>query len=193
MESYGQTQQPSILNQYNPKNRFLFCCCHSDYVDVGWGCGICGCRAFSFSLGVYIFSVIMIIADIKDIYDIASSDYISKIRGYFKTFFIVKLISDFVCFLGIFAGIYSVLKKNYCYSIFAYYLAFLSFIGNSVFCGYAITLVFTMSFWRTVGVASPIVWGIVEYIWLLFAWILFCNMVDIKRKENEAPKSQWGF
>ena len=193
MESYGQTQQPSILNQYNPKNRFLFCCCHSDYVDVGWGCGCCGCRAFPFSWGVWIFSVIMIVADVKDIYDIAKNSYISELKGYFKKFFIVKLVSDFVCLLSISAAVYSVSKKSYLYSIIGYYLAFISFIGNSVFCGYCITWVFTLKFWNTVGIASPIIWGVVEYIWLLFAWILFCNMVDIKRKENETQKSQWGF
>ena len=192
MDTWGQP--PKQDSQYNPKNRFLFCCCHSDYVDVGWGCGCCGCRAFPFSWGVYIFSLIMIVADFKDIYDIAKSGYIEDLKGLFKKFFIVKLISEFVCLLSIITAIYSVRKQSYCYSIVAYYIAFISFIGNSVFCGYAITRVFEVSFWKTVGVSSPIIWGIVEYIWLLFAWILFCNMVDIKRKENEAPKTtQWGF
>ena len=32
---YGQVQE----SKYNPKNRFLFCCCHSNEVDKGWGFG----------------------------------------------------------------------------------------------------------------------------------------------------------
>ena len=192
MDQWGQVQQQD--SKYNPKNRFLFCCCHTDEVDVGWGCGFCGCRAFPFSCGVFIFSAIMLVATAKDIIDIASNSYVSKVRGHFKTFFYIKIAGDCICVLAILAALYSLKTKNYCQSIIAYYLGFISFIANSAFCVYAIQWLFTLTFWDTVGIATPIIWGIVEYILLLFDWILFCNMVDIKRKESEAQKNTpYGF
>ena len=186
MAQWGQVQQQD--SKYNPMNRFLFCCCHTDEVDVGWGCGCCGCRAFPFSCGVLIFSAIMLVATIKDIIDIRSNSYVSKTKGYFKTLFYVKIAGDCVCILAALVGLYSLKTVSYCKSIIAYYLGFISFAANSVFCGYALSLVNTFSFWWTIGFTTPVVWGIVEYILLLFDWILFCNMVNMKRKEREFSK-----
>ena len=75
----------------NPKNRFLFCFCQTYEVDKGWGCGCCGCRAFPFSLGVLIFSIIMAINSFKDLYDILLSKYLmsgSESKKLFRLFFI---------------------------------------------------------------------------------------------------------
>ena len=101
MELYGT---PVKDESNSPKNRFLFCFCHSYEVDKGWGCGCCGCRAFPFSLGVILFSIVMLISAIKDIVDILSSNYISDKydNSIFKIFFYIKIVGDVICILGIF-------------------------------------------------------------------------------------------
>ena len=186
MNQWGQVQQQD--SKYNPLNRFLFCCCHTDEVDVGWGWGCCGCRTFPFSCGVLIFSAIMLVATAKDIIDIESNSYSLKTRGHFKTFFYIKIAGDCSCILAALIALCSLRTINYCQSIIAYYLGFISFVANSAFCLYTIQWLFTLTFWFTVGVFTPIAWGIVEYILLLFDWVLFCNMVNIKRKETEVSK-----
>lgn len=191
---FGQVQE----SKYNPKNRFLFCCCHSYEVDKGWGFGCFGCRAFPFSCGVWVFSLIMLFVAGKDIFDLTNSKIYHNteiMENFLPTAFKIKLIGDGVCFLAILCAIFSTIKRNYVLSIVAYYLGFISLILSSVFCGYAIFRCFEFAFWNSAGVFTIIFWGVAEYILLLFDWILFCNMVDIKRKNDESAKNntQWGF
>ena len=194
MDPYGQVKE----SKYNPFNRFFFCFCHSYEVDKGWGFGCLGCRAFSFSCGVWVFSLLMVIVAGKDTFDITNSDYFKDaqiVKGFFKYSFIVKMVGDGICILAIICALLSTLKRVYVLSIIAYYLGFLSFILSTIFCIYAIMKCFNVSFWTTVGIFTIIFWGIAEFILLLFDWILFCNMVDIKRKNDEDAKnnSPYGF
>ena len=198
MELYGT---PVKDESNNPKNRFLFCFCHSYEVDKGWGCGCCGCRAFPFSLGVILFSIVMLISAIKDIVDILSSNYISDKydNSIFKIFFYIKIVGDVICILGIFTGLTSVKNRSYGASVVAYYLTALCFLLNTSFCVYVLTCIFSASFWWNVGITKIITvvsWYIIDYILLLFTWILFCNMVDIDRKIKEEKSKnpyQFGF
>ena len=180
--------------KWNPKNRFLLFFCHTYEVDKGWGCGWCGCRAFSFSLGVIIFSVIMGINSIKDLYDIILSKYLmkgSEDKKLFVIFFYIKLAGDALCILGIIFGLISVCSFNYCMSIAAYYTVAVSFILGTSFCIYVLTCIFDLSFWWEVGflkIVTVFSWFIFNYILLIFTWILFYNMVDIYRKKQEEQK-----
>ena len=87
MDYLNQQQE---VNYNNPKNRFLFCCCKSYEVDKGWGCGCCGCRAFPFSCGICLFSVVYLISSIKDLVDIIRRNYNIKTKES-----IIKIINDY--------------------------------------------------------------------------------------------------
>lgn len=187
--------------KWDPRNQFLFFFCHSYQVDVGWGCGCCGCRAFPFSLGVFIFSVIMVINSIKDLYDITLSDYLTKEgedNKLFVIFFYIKLVGDSLCILAILIALFSVCLTNYCCSVVSYYFAAISFLLNTSFCIYILTVITTLNFWWNVGflkIFTVIMWYVWDYVWLVFTWILFCNMVDISRKkqEEESKKDLYNF
>ena len=77
-------------------------------------------------------------------------------------------------------------------------MAFLSFVLNSIFIVYSITKLADLKFWFNVGflkVFTVIMWYVFEYIWLLYTWILFCNMVDINRKKQKEKEkaNQYNF
>ena len=197
---YYQEQKESKCDKWNPKNRFLLLFCNTYEVDNGWGFGFCGCRAFPFSLGVYIFSVVMSINCVKDFCDIQYSNYLveDKIKDKtFVRFFYFKLFADALCVLGAVLGVFSVCLFSYCLSVVSYYTVSISFILNSTFCVYILTIIGTFKFWWTVGflrILTVILWYVYEYVWLIFAWILFCNMVDINRKkQEEANKNKYNF
>ena len=178
----------------NPKNRFLFCCCHSYEVDVGWGCGCCGCRAFPFSLGVRLFSAIYLIFAIKDIYDLIISNYLKEDNDnkLLHIFFIIKLISDIFILLGIICSNSSLRRKRYKLAVVGYYLVVIAFLLNTSFCIYFITNITSTKFWVKYilfKVLTIILWYVADYYLILFAWILFCNMVDIDRKIKEEQKN----
>ena len=132
----------------HPKNRFLFCCCHAYEVDVGWGCGCCGCRAFPFSLGVRMFSGIYLIFAIKDIYDLIISNYLKEDNNnkLLHIFFIIKLIADVFIILGIICSNLS-LRRRYGLAVAGYYLVMIAFILNTSFCIYFITNITSAKFW----------------------------------------------
>ena len=183
----------------NPKNRFFFCFCHSYEVDVGWGCGCCGCRAFPFSLGVRIFSAIYLVFTIKDIYDLIISDYLKEDNDdkLLRIFFIIKLIADIFVILGIICSNLSLRGKIYNFAVAGYYCVFLGFILNTSFCIYFVTNITSAKFWIKYvfwKVLSIVLWYVLDYYLVLFAWILFCNMVDIDRKiKEEQSKNPYGF
>ena len=196
-----QEKQPTACERFNPKNRFLLLFCNTYEVDKGWGCGWCGCRAFPFSLGVYIFAAVMIFNGVKDAIEIKKSNYLVEDRtqeATFVRFFYIKLIADCICILAGFLGVCSVCCFNYCLSVVSYYMAFLSFVLNSIFIVYSITKLADLKFWFNVGflkVFTVIMWYVFEYIWLLYTWILFCNMVDINRKKQKEKEkaNQYNF
>ena len=192
--------KPSRCERFNPKNRFLLLFCNTYEVDKGWGCGWCGCRAFPFSCGVFIFAIIMVINCVKDFFDIQFSNYLVENRTKDKTFvrfFYFKLISDLLCIFGSIIAVISVLAFSYCCSVVSYYIVSISFILNSTFCIYIITIIGTTKFWWNIGILkifTVILWYAFDYVWLIYAWILFCNMVDINRKkQEEAKNNQYNF
>ena len=190
MEFYTKKKEDS---KWNPKNRFLLIFCHTSSVDDGWGFKCCNCRMFPFSMGVYIFSAIMLINAIKDLYDITLSDYLvdekkkSEKDILFLKFFYVKVGADVGIILGILAALYSVCAFHSCSSILAYYIVAIAFILNTSFCIYVATRFTDLSFWWKIElkIMSVVLWFFFDSVLLLFDWILFCNMVDIKRKKDK--------
>ena len=197
---YFEEPKQSKCEKWNPKNRFLLVFCNTYEVDKGWGCGCCGCRAFPFSLGVFIFSFVMLSNCIKDFCEIQYSNYLVKSKTKDKTFvrfFYFKLIADLLCIIGGLEGVVSVLAFSYCLSVLAYYTVSISFILNCCFIIYTLTVITTFKFWWNVGflkIFAVIMWYVYGYVWLLFSWILFCNMVDINRKkQSQAQQNQYNF
>ena len=76
---------------YNPLNRFFFIFLHSSKVENGWAIPILGCKLLPFSLGVYIFSFLMILYIANDLIEIPSMDYFQNHDKTFKLFFYMKL------------------------------------------------------------------------------------------------------
>ena len=199
------------LQEFNPLNRFMFLFCKQYEVDNGWGCGCCGCRAFAVSLGVVIFAGIMLINCIKDILEIANSDYLTQksedskeVLDYLKglvfdekdeafiTFFYLKVAADCLCITAAIIAFCSLCSHNHCTAIISYYTGFISFVLNTSFLIFVITRLTNSSFWSQIGftsIGNVFLWFGFEYVWLLFTWMLFCNMVDIKRK-NEKKKDE---
>ena len=174
----------------NPKNRFLFIFCHTSRVDEGWGFSKCGCRTFSFSCGVFVFSGIMLINSIKDLYDITLSEYLYDKHSKddtFVIFFYVKVGVDVLVIVGILFAMYSVCAFKYCASVVAYYIVAISFFMNTAFCVYIITRFGDINFWWKIElkILTVVLWFFFHYILLIFAWMLFCNMVDINRKKQK--------
>jgi hypothetical protein len=192
MDLYGQKE----VNYNNPLNRFMCCFCKSYEVDKGWGCGCCGCRAFPFSCGIALFAVVYLISSISDVYDIITHNDLSSSNKLFKLFFAIKLGGDLICIIGSVLGLASI-KGNYCLSVWAYYLVFLSFLLNTSFCVYILTVITTFSFWKNLGLFrlfTLIFWYVLDYFLLIYCWICFCNMVDINRKKSQNSSAyQFGF
>ena len=213
---FNQKPKQTCCQKYSPLNRFMFLFCRQYEVDKGWGCGCCGCRAFPFSFGVIIFGVVMLISSIKDFFELANSDYIYKkseedkdyldyLKGIvldekddaFIIFFRIKNAADVICILAAVLAFISIYSNNYCISVNSYYLAFLSFVLNSSFLVFVITRLCSASFWSEIGITkigNVFLWFGFGYVWLLFTWFLFCNMVNIKRKkEEEREKNQYNY
>ena len=88
-----------------------------------------------FSVGVYIFSVIMMINTVNDLADIISMDYFKNDKdNSFAIFFYIKLVSDVFIILGILFAVFSACSQKYTPSVIAYYLVLISFLLNTTFC-----------------------------------------------------------
>ena len=135
-DDYRRREQENLTN---PKNRFLGLFCHAREIDNSWGCG------WSFATGVVIFSLIIGVASLMDIYYIAEKDIFSNkdAKGVLKFFIVIKIISDLISFIGIGIACYAVNKENLTYSIVSYYVIVLSFLLNSIFLIYAIIAIFS--------------------------------------------------
>ena len=197
----------TCCQKYNPLNRFMFLFCRQYEVDKGWGCGCCGCRAFSFSLGIIIFGGVMLVSSIKDFIELANSDYFYKkseeekdyfdyLKGVvldekddtFINFFRIKIAADVICIFAALLALLSVCSYNYCISVVSYYSGFISFVLNSSFLIFVITRVCNPGFWVEIGftkIGNVFLWFGFDFVWLLFTWFLFCSMVNIKRKKDE--------
>ena len=123
---------------YNPLNRFFFIFLHSSKVENGWAIPILGCKLLPFSLGVYIFSFLMILYIANDLIEIPAMDYFQEHDKTFELFFYMQIISDIFLVIGVVEGLYSACGDKYIPSIVAYYSLILSFVFHSSFCIYTI-------------------------------------------------------
>ena len=168
-------------NLRNPKNRFFGIFCHAKEVDETWGCGC------SFATGVLLFAIINVIASFFDIYYMASRNFFKKGNSLFKFMAAIKILSNLISFLNSLAAIYEVKIKHYVLSIVCYYLEILSFFLNSFYFLYCIVAIF--SYFDPIGYFI-ISWGAMDFIILLFCWILFCNQVVLGRERRQAITPQ---
>ena len=173
-DDYRRREQENLTN---PKNRFLGLFCHAREIDNSWGCG------WAFATGVVIFSLIIGVASLMDIYYIAEKDIFSNkdAKGVLKFFIVIKIISDLISFIGIGIACYAVNKENLTYSIVSYYVIVLSFLLNSIFLIYAIIAIF--SYPKIIGYFF-FPWIILEFCLFWFCWILFANEVYLGRKKR---------
>jgi len=184
MDYYNQPKEENYNNCC--KHRFLCFFCKSYEVDKGWGCGICGCRTFSFSFGIILFASIYLIISIKDFIEIAADKDLKNEN--FKIIFMIKILADVLCILGSIFGLASIWSKSYCQGAICYHIVAISFLVNGVFCILLLLklkdylLRWDFAFYR---ITNTIIWGVAEYWQLIYAWICFCNKVDIKRKKDE--------
>ena len=172
-------------NLRNPKNRFLFLFCHAKEVDNSWGFSFC---KFSFSSGVYLFSIIIGIASLSDIYFLAKYQIFSedKVTGAYKVMLILKIISDILSFLGIGISIYGINKENLTCSIISYYIVVLSFLINTIF---FISSLIAIFFYFSLIKYFIFDWAFLEFGLLLFCWILFAYEVYLGRKTRSKLSS----
>ena len=173
-DDYEKSQQENLTN---PKNRFLGLFCHAREIDNSWGCN------WSFGTGVIIFSFVIGIASLADIYYIAEKDIFSNnsVNGLFKFMMVIKILSDLISFIGIGIACYAVNAQNLTYSVVCYYVIVLSFLLNSIFLIYSIIAIF--SYFKEIG-AFLIPWALLEFILFWFCWILFANQVYLGRKKK---------
>ena len=168
-------------NLRNPKNRFLGLFCHANEVDDQWGCG------WTFSTGVVIFSIVCGLASLCDVYYIAKDNFFGQASGntIFKVFFFIKVISDFICLIGIGISCFSINRNNLRYAIIGYYVMVLCLLLHTIYCIYTIIAIFDSDYFSIVKYYL-ISWGLGEFGLILFCWILFCNQVFIARERRIA-------
>ena len=181
-DDYQRREQENLTN---PKNRFLGLFCHAKEIDNSWGCG------WSFATGVVIFSFIIGVASLMDIYYIAEKNIFAAkdVSGTFKFMLSIKIISDLISFIGIGIACYAVNKENLTYSIVCYYVIVLSFLLNSIFLVYSIIAIFYYP--KLIG-AFFVPWIILEFCLFWFCWILFANEVYLGRK-TRSQLNQTGY
>ena len=164
-------------NRRNPKNRFMFLFCHASEVDQSWG------KNWSFGCGVVIFSIICGIMAIFDV-SVTFGNYFKNIRNWFLFMFVIRFISNLITLTGIIFGIISIIQSSFQRATIAYYAMVISFLLNLIFCIYCIFRIFSADFWKKTTYRI-VVWLLNEFVLLLFCWILFCNMVNIGRKNRQ--------
>ena len=181
-DEFAQAKQTANLK--NPKNRFLGIFCHANEVDNSWGCG------WSFATGVIIFSILCGVACLMDIYYIAEGKFFDKASEHtiYKIFFIIKIISDFICFIGIGIACFATNRNNHTYSIVSYYVMVLTFLLHTIYLIYTLIAIFDSEYLDIVRYFL-ISWELDELGLLLFCWILFCNQVYIGRKIRAANQN----
>ena len=176
-DDYQRAQQENLRN---PKNRFLFLFCHAKDVDNSWGYN------WSFQSGVILFSILIGIASLMDIYYIAEKEPFNKYDGWFDFMLVLKILSDVASFIGIIAACYGVGVNHYTASIVAYYIEVLSFFLNTIYSVYSVYALF--KHFKFIG-PFFIPWILLEICLLVFCWILFANQVTVGR-ERRAKANQ---
>ena len=174
----------------NPHNRFLLIFCPTSDVREGWGCVICRGRSFSFKFGMLIFSAIMLLGIVNDLVDIISIDEFENNKNEIFSIFLVKSVSDALIIFGILFSVFFIFNHSYCLVVIAYYLVAISFYLNTRFCIFTLTQVkkqniitFLKKCFKGTFL-TYLFWCIFDYFLLMFAWILFCNMVNLRRRQN---------
>ena len=164
-------------NLRNPKNRYLGCFCHAKDVDNSWGCN------WSFQCGVIVFSIVVFICSVADVYHIAGRKvFVKSPNGLFTFFFIFKVVSDVLNFISIAMGFVGVCNENLKLSIISYWLSVASLGLNTIFFIYIFVAIF---------IWSDLVWPVMitviflEIGLVILSWILFANQVDLGRKKRE--------
>jgi hypothetical protein len=175
MSEYQAANQEENLR--NPKNRFMGLFCHASDVDSSWG------NNWPFSCGVILFSIVAGFMTIFDI-SVIFKKYFQIIEGWFLFWFIIRLLSNLITLIGIIFAILSIIQTNFTRATIAYYSILLSFVLNATFCGYCVFRIFESYFWRKTTYRF-FVWILNEFVLFWFSWILFCNMVDIGRKNRQ--------
>ena len=173
-------------NLKKPKNRYLGCFCHAKDVDNSWGCN------WSFQCGVIVFSVVVFICSVADVYHIAGREvFKNSPNGLFTFFFIFKVVSDVLNFITMGLGFAGVGQKNLKLSIIAYWLSVASLALNTIFFIYIFVIIF---------IWPKLVWPIMltviflEIGLVILSWILFANQVDLgRRKKAEAAQANSPF
>ena len=184
----------------NPHNRFLFIFCHaSDVSENGWGCICCGRRTFNFKIAVFIFSIIMMFGSINDLIDITSMNYLDEKDEFFEKMYYFKLASDCIIIIGILFSLCSVFRSNYCIFVISYYSIFISFYFNTIFCIYTLTqikkqniILFLKNCFKGTFL-TLLFWLFFDYVLLLFAWILFCQMIQGRRRRRQNQENLFNF
>ena len=172
MSDYQAAQQEE--NMRNPKIRFLGLFCDESEVDYSWGFN------WSFSCGVYMFSILFGYMTLNDISAIFTEFFI-KVTGWFTFWFVLRMISDFIALIGIVFSVLSCSQNNFSRATIAYYCMILSLVLNLLFIGYCIFRLFDGQFLK-ITTYRLIVCLFNEFVLFLFCWILFCNMAVMGRK-----------
>ena len=165
-------------NLRNPKNRFLGLFCHANEVDTTWGCKC------PFWVGIVICSVIIGAAAISDIPSIRAISYLLYWLDLFTIFIILRLLSDLFTIIGIIYALYSLCQSHYRASVVAYYCLLVTFAINTLFFIFILIILFH-SRYRARLVLRVLGWGFDYLFLLLFCWFLFCNMVNIGRRNRQ--------
>ena len=178
-DDYKRAEQENLTN---PKNRFLFLFCHAKEVDDKGGCD------WSFATGVVMFSIVMGVAAFFDIYYLAIGKVFEKSTTGLQVWFVIKILSDFISFVGIAMACFAVFRQNLKFSVISYYVVVLSFILNTLF----LLSCFYFMFSNPMILLYFIPWGVYEFGLILFCWILFCNQVYLGRQQK-IQASQTGY
>ena len=203
---------------YNPLNRFFFIFLHSSKVEKFWAIPILGCKLLPFSLGVYIFSFLMVLYIANDLIEIPAMDYFQEHDKKFKLFFYMQIVSDIFLVIGIVEGI--ILHSSFCvYTIFQlkqfkikleFVQAIIGLITdfnwdkllNFVF---GIVDLIKKIFENSIKILlvlerilililkgeffTILLWIVYDYIIFNFTWFLFCNMINIRKKKRKITQN----
>ena len=174
-DNYQKAQEENLRN---PKNRFLFLFFHAKDVGDSWGFG------WSFTTGVAMFSFIIGVCTLLDIYYLADKKpFDNTDDGFYKFMMVVKIFADVISLIGVGTSFGSVCGDNYTLAIVSYYLLVLCFFLNVAFGVYTIVGIFTH--FSIIGYFF-IPWFILDFGLLIFCWILFANQVVLGRQRRAA-------
>ena len=78
--------------------------------------------------------MIMMFGSINDLIDITSMNYLEENNNFFAKMYYFKLASDCIIIVGILFSLCSLFGSNHCIFVVSYYLIFISFYFNTIFC-----------------------------------------------------------